>query len=158
MTDPAPPTKTPPPQAPQGELSLRTLAMPADTNQNGDIFGGWLLSQMDIAGGMYVGKAGQCRSVTVAIEAMTFRKPVFVGDVVSVYVDSIRVGHTSITVPGSAAATRRTPSSSPMATSPTSRSTTRASRNRSRWRGRNPHTPVFAPHPEERREAAHLEG
>ena len=62
MTDPAPPpTKTPPPQAPQGELSLRTLAMPADTNQNGDIFGGWLLSQMDIAGGMYIGKVAQCR-------------------------------------------------------------------------------------------------
>jgi acyl-CoA thioesterase YciA len=98
MTDTPQPAKTPPPQAPQGELSLRTLAMPADTNQNGDIFGGWLLSQMDIAGGMYVGKVAQCRSVTVAIEAMTFRKPVFVGDVVSVYVDSIRVGHTSITV------------------------------------------------------------
>jgi acyl-CoA thioesterase YciA len=92
------PTKTPPPQTPQGELSLRTLAMPADTNQNGDIFGGWLLSQMDIAGGMYVGKVAQCRSVTVAIEAMTFRKPVFVGDVVSVYADTIRIGHTSITV------------------------------------------------------------
>ena len=92
------PTKTPPPQAPQGELSLRTLAMPADTNQNGDIFGGWLLSQMDIAGGMYIGKVAACRSVTVAIEAMTFRKPVFVGDVVTVYADTIRVGRTSITV------------------------------------------------------------
>ncbi len=101
------PIKTPPPQAPQGELSLRTLAMPADTNQNGDIFGGWLLSQMDIAGGMYVGKTGQCRSVTVAIEAMTFRKPVFVGDVVSVYVDTIRVGHTSITVRVEAWVSRR---------------------------------------------------
>ena len=86
------------PQAPSGELSLRTLAMPADTNQNGDIFGGWLVSQMDIAGGMFVGKTAQCRSVTVAIEAMTFRKPVFVGDAVSVYVNTIRVGHTSITV------------------------------------------------------------
>jgi acyl-CoA thioesterase YciA len=86
------------PDAPSGDLSLRTLAMPADTNQNGDIFGGWLLSQMDIAGGMYVGKIAQCRSVTVAIEAMTFRKPVFVGDVISVYANTIRVGHTSITV------------------------------------------------------------
>jgi len=86
------------PDAPRGELSLRTLAMPADTNQNGDIFGGWLLSQMDIAGGMYVGKTAQCRSVTVAIEAMTFRKPVYVGDVVSVYAATIRVGRTSITV------------------------------------------------------------
>jgi acyl-CoA thioesterase YciA len=86
------------PAAPRGELSLRTLAMPADTNQNGDIFGGWLLSQMDIAGGIYVGKSFRLRSVTVAIEAMTFRKPVYVGDVVSVYTDTERVGRTSVTV------------------------------------------------------------
>jgi acyl-CoA thioesterase YciA len=84
--------------APRGELSLRTLAMPADTNANGDIFGGWLLSQMDIAGGIYVTKTVHSRSVTVAIEAMTFRKPVFVGDVVSVYTDTERVGRTSVTV------------------------------------------------------------
>ena len=101
------PPKTLPPQAPQGELSLRTLAMPADTNQNGDIFGGWLLSQMDIAGGMYIGKIAQCRSVTVAIDAMTFRKPVFVGDVVSVYTDTIHVGHTSITIRVEAWVSRR---------------------------------------------------
>lgn len=86
------------PLAPRGELSLRTLAMPADTNQNGDIFGGWLLSQMDIAGGIFVEKSVRSRSVTVAIEAMTFRKPVFVGDVVSVYTDTVRLGRTSITV------------------------------------------------------------
>jgi acyl-CoA thioesterase YciA len=86
------------PAAPRGELSLRTLAMPADTNQNGDIFGGWLLSQMDIAGGIFVAKAVRSRSVTVAIEAMTFRKPVFVGDVVSVYTDIQRIGRTSVTV------------------------------------------------------------
>jgi acyl-CoA thioesterase YciA len=86
------------PAAPRGELSLRTLAMPADTNANGDIFGGWLLSQMDIAGGIYVTKTVHSRSVTVAIEAMTFRKPVFVGDVVSVYTDTERVGRTSVTV------------------------------------------------------------
>jgi len=86
------------PAAPRGELSLRTLAMPADTNQNGDIFGGWLLGQMDIAGGIFVGKSFGQRSVTVAIEAMTFRKPVYVGDVVSVYTDTERVGRTSITV------------------------------------------------------------
>jgi len=83
---------------PCGELCTRTLAMPADTNQNGDIFGGWLLSQMDIAGGIYVGKSLRLRSVTVAIEAMTFRKPVYVGDVVSVYTDTVRVGRTSVTV------------------------------------------------------------
>jgi acyl-CoA thioesterase YciA len=86
------------PQAPRGELSLRTLAMPADTNANGDIFGGWLLGQMDIAGGIFVGKSFRLRSVTVAIEAMTFRKPVYVGDVVSVYTDTVRVGRTSVAV------------------------------------------------------------
>lgn len=83
---------------PKGELSIRTLAMPADTNQNGDIFGGWLLGQMDLAGGIFVSKYAKSRSVTVAIEAMTFRKPVYVGDVVSVYGTVIRVGRTSITV------------------------------------------------------------
>jgi acyl-CoA thioesterase YciA len=93
----AAPNKTAP-DAPRGELSLRTLAMPADTNQNGDIFGGWLLSQMDIAGGIFAEKTVHCRNVTVAIDAMSFRKPVFVGDVVSVYTDVIRIGHTSITV------------------------------------------------------------
>ena len=86
------------PAAPRGELSLRTLAMPADTNQNGDIFGGWLLGQMDIAGGIFVGKSFRLRSVTVAIEAMTFRKPVYVGDVVSVYTDTVRVGRSSVAV------------------------------------------------------------
>lgn len=88
----------PAPAAPEGELSIRTLAMPADTNQNGDIFGGWLLSQMDLAGSIYAYKTTQSRNVTVAIEAMTFRKPVYVGDVVSVYGSLVRVGRTSITV------------------------------------------------------------
>ena len=83
---------------PTGDLTIRTVAMPADTNANGDIFGGWLLSQMDIAGGIYVGKSLRLRSVTVAIEAMTFRKPVYVGDVVSVYTDTVRIGRTSVTV------------------------------------------------------------
>jgi acyl-CoA thioesterase YciA len=87
-----------PPSAPQGDLSIRTMAMPADTNQNGDIFGGWLLSQMDIAGGIFASKATQSRAVTVAIEAMTFRKPVYVGDVVSVYGSLVSIGRTSITV------------------------------------------------------------
>ena len=83
---------------PSGELSIRTLAMPADTNQNGDIFGGWLLSQMDIAGGIFAAKIAKVRTVTVAIEAMNFRKPVFVGDLVSVHANLVRVGKTSITV------------------------------------------------------------
>lgn len=87
-----------PPSEPDGELSIRTMAMPADTNQSGDIFGGWLLSQMDVAGGIYASKITQSRTVTVAIEAMTFRKPVYVGDVVSVYATTVRVGRTSISV------------------------------------------------------------
>jgi acyl-CoA thioesterase YciA len=83
---------------PQGELSIRTLAMPADTNQNGDIFGGWLLGQMDTGGGIFASKTAEGRTVTVAIDAMSFRSPVYVGDVVSVYADLIRIGTTSITV------------------------------------------------------------
>jgi acyl-CoA thioesterase YciA len=83
---------------PCGDLSIRTLAMPADTNQNGDIFGGWLLSQMDIAGGIFASKLAKLRTVTVAIEAMNFRKPVFVGDLVSVHATLVRLGRTSITV------------------------------------------------------------
>ena len=83
---------------PVGDLCIRTLAMPADTNQNGDIFGGWLLSQMDLGGGVFASKTTKSRTVTVAIEAMNFRKPVFVGDLVSVHANLVRVGRTSITV------------------------------------------------------------
>ena len=84
--------------APLGELCIRTLAMPADTNQNGDIFGGWLLSQMDIGGGIFASKIAKSRTVTVAIDAMNFRKPVYVGDLVSVHATLVRIGKTSITV------------------------------------------------------------
>jgi acyl-CoA thioesterase YciA len=84
--------------APVGELCTRTLAMPADTNQNGDIFGGWLLSQMDIGGGVFASKLAKSRTVTVAIDAMNFRKPVYVGDLVSVHATLVRIGRTSITV------------------------------------------------------------
>ena len=83
---------------PGGELCIRTLAMPADTNQNGDIFGGWLLSQMDLGGGVFASKKAKSRTVTVAIEAMNFRKPVFIGDLVSVHANLVRVGKTSVTV------------------------------------------------------------
>lgn len=83
---------------PRGELQIRTATMPADTNQNGDIFGGWVLGQMDIAGGIYSSKVAQGRVVTVAVDGMVFKKPVFVGDVVCVYADLIRVGRTSVTV------------------------------------------------------------
>ncbi len=71
--------------------------MPADTNANGDIFGGWLLSQMDIAGGIAGRTYSNGRAVTIAIESMTFRKPVKVGDVVSCYAELIKVGTTSMT-------------------------------------------------------------
>ena len=91
----APPTTE---TEPDGDLCIRTLAMPADTNQNGDIFGGWLLSQMDIGGGIFASKTAKSRTVTVAIEAMNFRKPVFVGDLVSVHAHLVRIGKTSITV------------------------------------------------------------
>ncbi|MFB9268654.1 acyl-CoA thioesterase [Bradyrhizobium erythrophlei] len=83
---------------PRGDLCIRTVAMPADTNANGDIFGGWLLSQMDVGGGVFASKVANSRTVTVAIEAMTFRKPVYVGDLVSVHANLVRVGRTSITV------------------------------------------------------------
>ena len=83
---------------PRGDLCIRTLAMPADTNGHGDIFGGWLLCQMDVAGGVFASTVAKSRTVTVAIEAMNFRKPVCVGDVVSVYANIERVGRTSITV------------------------------------------------------------
>jgi acyl-CoA thioesterase YciA len=83
---------------PGGDLCIRTLAMPADTNANGDIFGGWLLSQMDIGGGIFASKVAKSRTVTVAIEAMNFRKAVYVGDLVSVYANLVRIGRTSVTV------------------------------------------------------------
>ena len=83
---------------PSGELCIRTMAMPADTNDNGDIFGGWLLSQMDLGGGVFASKIAKSPTVTVAIEAMNFRKPVFVGDLVSVHANLVRLGRTSITV------------------------------------------------------------
>lgn len=83
---------------PEGELVLRTLAMPADTNPNGDIFGGWLLSQMDIAGSLPAKARAKGRVATVAIDSMVFINPVFVGDVVCCYAEIKRVGRTSITV------------------------------------------------------------
>jgi acyl-CoA thioesterase YciA len=83
---------------PRGDLCTRTLAMPADTNANGDIFGGWLLSQMDIAGGVAASKIAKTRTVTVSIDAMNFRKAVYVGDLVSVHANLVRVGRTSMTL------------------------------------------------------------
>ncbi len=83
---------------PSGELLLRTLAMPADTNPLGDIFGGWIMSQMDIAGGIMAREATCSRVVTVAVDTITFIKPVHVGDVVCCYGKVVRIGTTSITI------------------------------------------------------------
>ncbi len=78
--------------------ALRTIAMPADANANGDIFGGWLLSQMDLAGAVVATQKSRSRIATVGIEAMTFKAPVHVGDEVSFYAHVERIGRTSITV------------------------------------------------------------
>ncbi|HXE96304.1 MAG TPA: acyl-CoA thioester hydrolase YciA [Dongiaceae bacterium] len=83
---------------PEGELLLRTSPMPSDTNGNGDIFGGWIMSQMDIAGGMMVMEITAGRAVTVAVDTMKFIKPVFVGDVVCCYGKVLKIGNTSITI------------------------------------------------------------
>jgi acyl-CoA thioesterase YciA len=84
--------------APRGHLTLRTLAMPGDANPSGDIFGGWVLSQMDIAAGICAGQRAQGRVATVAIDAMKFIRPVNVGDVLCVYTDMHRVGRTSLAI------------------------------------------------------------
>ena len=83
---------------PKGALTIRTLAMPADTNPAGDIFGGWVMSQMDIAGAIAAVEVARGRVVTVAVEAMTFIAPVKVGDILCVYTTVERIGNTSITI------------------------------------------------------------
>jgi len=83
---------------PKTEPALRAIAMPADANPYGDIFGGWLLSQMDLAGGAAASRRAKGRAVTVAITAMTFHRPAFIGDEVTCYAEIIKVGRTSITV------------------------------------------------------------
>ena len=83
---------------PKGELAIRVLAMPGDANPNGDIFGGWVLGQMDIAGGMAAKQRAKGRVATVAVDAMTFELPVFVGDLLSCYAEVVRVGRTSMAV------------------------------------------------------------
>lgn len=83
---------------PHGDLAIRTLAMPADANPSGDIFGGWVLSQMDIAASTCAVERAQCRTVTVALDAMSFISPVKVGDVLSVYTELKKVGNTSMDI------------------------------------------------------------
>ena len=83
---------------PQIEPAIRTIALPADANANGDIFGGWLLSQMDLAGAAVAGRRSRSRVATVALTGMSFRRPVYIGDEVTCYATILKVGHTSLTV------------------------------------------------------------
>lgn len=83
---------------PRGELSLRTVAMPADTNPSGDIFGGWIMSLMDLAAGIAAGAVAKGRVATAAVSNLSFLQPVKVGDVVCVYTDIARTGRTSVTL------------------------------------------------------------
>ena len=85
-------------EKPHGELTTRTLAMPTDQNPAGDIFGGWVLSQMDIAGGICAAERAQCRTVTVALDGMSFIRPVKVGDILCVYTEIQEVGTTSMNI------------------------------------------------------------
>ncbi|MDR9825663.1 acyl-CoA thioester hydrolase YciA [Vibrio sp. FNV 38] len=84
--------------APTGSLLLRTLAMPADTNANGDIFGGWIMSQLDLAGGILAKEISSGRIATVSVSSIEFRKPVKVGDVVCCYGECTRIGRTSMSI------------------------------------------------------------
>ncbi len=99
MSDPTPSMERQP--------AVRMLAMPADTNPSGDIFGGWLMSQMHIAGGIAAAVRAKGRAVTVAVEGMEFHQPVYVGDLVSCYADVVATGTTSITVKVETLARRR---------------------------------------------------
>ena len=83
---------------PTQEPALRVVPMPADANQHGDIFGGWVMSQVDIAGGVLAAQRARGRVATVAVNSFTFKQPVLIGDVVSFYSSIVRVGRTSITV------------------------------------------------------------
>lgn len=86
------------PSSPRGETALRAIAMPADANPHGDIFGGWLLSQMDLAGSSIATRRAHGRVVTIAVTEMIFHKPVFIGDEVTCYAEIVKSGRTSITV------------------------------------------------------------
>lgn len=86
------------PEKPQGQLAIRLMAMPANLNAGGNIFGGWLLAQMDIAGGITAADRAKGRVATVAVKAMEFHQPVHVGDVLCCYTEVTRVGTTSLTI------------------------------------------------------------
>ena len=85
-------------EAPTGTLTLQTITMPADTNPFGDIFGGWLMAQMDIAGAIHANEVAQGRVTTVAVGSMVFIRPVPIGSVISCYTSTLRIGNTSIRI------------------------------------------------------------
>src|SRR5205807_9854065 len=87
-----------PPCQPRGELAARTLAVPADTNPAGDIFGGWIMALMDSAGAITATRYAGCRVVTAAVSHIAFLQPVKVGDVVCCYTDIVRAGRSSLTL------------------------------------------------------------
>lgn len=97
MPHPTPPQTTPD-LTDRGSLVMKTLAMPQDTNPNGDIFGGWLLSQMDLGGGILAKETARSRIITVAIFSMVFLEPVKVGDIVSCYAKLMGIGKTSMKI------------------------------------------------------------
>lgn len=85
-------------EQPRGELVIRTIAMPADTNSNGDMFGGWMVSQMDLGGAILARNLAKSRITTVAIDAMSFHFPVYVGDIVSCHAALVKTGRTSMRI------------------------------------------------------------
>ena len=92
-------SELPPVKLPEGRIpTLRMVPMPADANVHGDIFGGWIMAQVDLAGGVLASQRARGRVATVAVNSFLFKQPVFVGDLLSFYTDIVRVGNTSITV------------------------------------------------------------
>ena len=96
MSDTTPPVASP--TEPHGELVIRTIAMPADTNSNGDIFGGWLMSQMDLGAAIYARNLARSRVTTVAVDGMAFLNPVNVGDIVNCHASLLKVGRSSMKI------------------------------------------------------------
>jgi acyl-CoA thioesterase YciA len=84
---------------PRGKIpALRVVPMPADSNQNGDIFGGWIMAQVDVAGGTVAGRVARGRVATVSVNSFVFKQPVQIGDVLSFYAELQRIGNTSVTI------------------------------------------------------------
>jgi acyl-CoA thioesterase YciA len=91
-------TSHPPTQLPEGMPQLRVMPMPSDANLHGDVFGGWIMAQVDLAGSLPAARRAKGRVATVSVNSFTFRQPVFIGDLLSFYAHIIKVGNTSITV------------------------------------------------------------